>query len=410
MRIPGLIRRYRELPVLLGMSWLFGCGSTEPPPPVIPTTVAVAQGDGQNGLVNVAVANPPAVVVRGDDGRPASGVPVTFSVASGGGTVTGASLTTNSQGVAIVGSWILGSTAGVNTLTAEVEGLNSVTFTATAFISLFDIEVRYKSGTTPTPTQQAAFTTAVSRWQIMVIGEQPNIPLSQSGTSCFPALSETVDDLVIFVDFIPIDGEFGVLALAGPCLVRNSNNTPVIGGMTFDIADLPRLESSGQLEEVILHEMGHVLGIGALWELAGLLQDPSLPPNNGLDPFFDGTEAIAAFDRIGGSSYTGAKVPVANTGGPGSADSHWREGVLQSELMTPVINSGFNPLSELSVASLMDLGYTVNLSGADAYTLPLSTVRSNLSGPTEVLVGDVRSGPVYRVDQSGNVVGSFNIR
>ncbi len=90
MRIPVLIRHYRKLPVLVGIFWLFGCGGTEPPPPVVPTIVAVAQGDGQNGLVNVAVANPPAVVVRGDDGRPASGVPVTFSVASGGGTVQAA--------------------------------------------------------------------------------------------------------------------------------------------------------------------------------------------------------------------------------------------------------------------------------------------------------------------------------
>jgi hypothetical protein len=410
--LAGLFRRYGVLSVLSGAWLAAGCGKTEPPPPVIPTVVAVAQGQSQNGLVNTALPTPPAVSVRGSDGRAAAGVPVTFTVLTGGGTVTGGSVTTNSQGVAIVGSWILGSSTGTNTMMAVAEGVDSVTFTANSFISLFDIQIRYMSGTTPTPAQQAVFTSAVNRWQTMVIGEQPNIPLSQTATSCFPAIDETVDDLVIFVQITPIDGDFGVLAVAGPCLIRNSNNTPVVGGMTFDIADLIRLENSGQLEAVVLHEMGHVLGIGALWDLAGLLQGSSLPPANGLDPFFNGSATIAAFDRVGGTSYTGAKVPVANVGGEGSADAHWREGVLQTELMTPVINNGANPLSEISVASLMDLGYTVNLMGVDAYTLPppSSPFRSNAIGPAESLVGDRRLGPIYRVDQFGNLVGVFNVR
>ena len=410
MTFVGLWRRFWVVAVLVGITWLGACSSTEPPAPVVPTTVASAQGDGQTGLVNTAVAIPPAVVVRGNDGRPASGVLVTFSVGSGGGTATTPSSTTNSQGVAVVGSWILGSATGTNTLTADVEGLNSVTFTAQAFISLYDIDIRYMPGTTPTAAQQAAFNTAASRWETMVIGEQPNIPLSQTATSCHPALSETVDDLVIFVEIIPIDGDFGVLAQAGPCLIRNSNSLTVIGGMTFDIADLVRIEQTGQLDEVILHEMGHVLGIGALWQVKGLLQDASLPPTNGLDPFFNGPAAISAFDRIGGTPYTGGKVPVADVGGPGSADAHWRESVFDFELMTPVINNGSNPLSEVSVASLEDLGYVINLDGVDPYTLPPLTIRANLTEAGEVLVGDIRQGTVFRVDEAGSVVGAFHLR
>lgn len=34
------------------------------------------------------------------------------------------------------------------------------------------------------------------------------------------------------------------------------------GDMTFDIADLSRLEVAGTFEGVIVHEMGHVIGVG----------------------------------------------------------------------------------------------------------------------------------------------------
>jgi CubicO group peptidase (beta-lactamase class C family) len=67
-----------------------------------------------------------------------SGVTVTFTITSGGGTVTGNIATTNSAGEASVGSWRLGAAAGTNTLTAVAAGLTSspITFTATATVAL----------------------------------------------------------------------------------------------------------------------------------------------------------------------------------------------------------------------------------------------------------------------------------
>jgi hypothetical protein len=89
-------------------------------------------GDNQTGLAGSPVAVPPQVTVKDANGNPKSGVVVTFSVASGGGSVTGASATSNAQGVATVGSWTLGPQAGVNTLSASATGVAAVTFTATA--------------------------------------------------------------------------------------------------------------------------------------------------------------------------------------------------------------------------------------------------------------------------------------
>jgi adhesin/invasin len=94
---------------------------------------AVNGGDGQTAVVNVAVLTDPSVRVTDANGNPVSGVSVTFAVASGGGSATGASQTTNSSGVATVTSWKLGTIAGANTLTATAAGLTGspVTFTAT---------------------------------------------------------------------------------------------------------------------------------------------------------------------------------------------------------------------------------------------------------------------------------------
>ncbi len=99
-------------------------------------SVARQAGDSQTVAVSTAVPVAPAVVVRDALGNAKSGATVTFAVAGGGGAVTAGSQTTNASGIATVGSWTLGGSAGANTLTATVTGSgitgNPVTFTATA--------------------------------------------------------------------------------------------------------------------------------------------------------------------------------------------------------------------------------------------------------------------------------------
>ena len=95
------------------------------------TSVAISSGNGQTATVGTGVASPPAVVVRDASSSPVSGVSVTFAITAGGGSITGATATTNASGVAAVGSWTLGAVAGANTLTATVSGLPPTAFTAT---------------------------------------------------------------------------------------------------------------------------------------------------------------------------------------------------------------------------------------------------------------------------------------
>ncbi|CAN0274575.1 unnamed protein product [Laminaria digitata] len=60
-----------------------------------------------------------------------------------------------------------------------------------------------------------------------------------------------------------MDGLRGVLGSAGPSSIWKSCPTvSLLGAMKFDIADIEDLERQGMLEGVILHEMGHVIGVG----------------------------------------------------------------------------------------------------------------------------------------------------
>ncbi len=96
-----------------------------------PTQLTKSSTDPQTATVHTAVAAPPAVLVRDAGNNPVPGVSVTFTVTTGGGSITGGTATTNALGIATVGSWTLGNTAGSNTLTASSTGLPSAVFTAT---------------------------------------------------------------------------------------------------------------------------------------------------------------------------------------------------------------------------------------------------------------------------------------
>src|SRR5690606_17727901 len=110
-----------------------------------------------------------------------------------------------------------------------------------------------------------------------------------------------------------------------------------------------------------LHEIGHVLGIGTIWNYKGLLQGAGTP-----DPRFIGAQAMQAYRSLGGLE---VGIAVENTGSSGTRDSHWRESIFGNELMTGYVGSVPNPLSAITVASLQDLGYGASSLKASQYTL-----------------------------------------
>ena len=101
----------------------------------VPTTLTKVSGDAQNGETGTALANPFVVEVK-DGASPAktfAGVPVTFAVTAGGGTLSATRVATDATGRAQT-TLTLGSTIGTNTVTATVTHAGQTltqTFTAT---------------------------------------------------------------------------------------------------------------------------------------------------------------------------------------------------------------------------------------------------------------------------------------
>lgn len=383
-----------------------------PVPPVVftanagdPGTATVQAGHNQAAMAGTAVPTAPAVVVKDPGGAPLAGLQVTFTVTAGGGSVGQATATTNASGVASAGSWTLGADGGPNTLTATVAGITGgpVSFRAvgcTGGGAGYRMTLCYT--TTMTASQRTAFQNAAARWSGIITEDLPDVPFNLPSGDCgttSPSMNHTFDDLLIFAGVETIDGPSGILGQAGWCY-RRTGGLPIIGLMRFDAADMAALESAGALNAVILHEMGHVMGIGTVWQAMGLLQNPSAGTPQ--DTYFSGAQAIIGFDAIGGTTYAaGQKVPVENTGGPGTANSHWRESVLGRELMTGFLNSGSNPLSVLTIRSLTDIGYTVNVAAADDFSIAPALQGADAATSRLRLLNDVWTGPRFTVDRQG---------
>ena len=266
----------------------------------------------------------------------------------------------------------------------------------------YNIEIVWIGEEPDAPIAEAA-KWAATRWEGVITNDLPDerfgAPLDavtvddlfENGD--YERLFGYVDDLVIFAEVAFIDGENGSLAKAGPYYIRSSASSPLpyVGVMTLDTDDLDQL-SPAALYDLILHEMGHVLGIGTLWDKQNLLENPSLDQNDEPilpppDTHFTGMEAIEAFDDVGGTSYRGKKVPVENEeGGLGTQDSHWRDSVIgPNELMDGFVNTEAThqqPMSLITILSLADLGYEVDDTQADSYMLPTPTFARRLEGTT----------------------------
>lgn len=215
----------------------------------------------------------------------------------------------------------------------------------------FNIQINY---TGFTASQRAIFERAAAEWESIIVGDLPDAIYNGA----------IVDDLLINATSSAIDGVGGTLGQAGYDRARTSGTRlPFHGSMEFDSADLAAMEADGSLLNVIVHEIGHVLGIGTLWQAKGLLVGAGTS-----NPVFTGRQAVAAYNAIFATNATG--VPVENGGGAGTRDSHWRESTFNNEIMTGYINAGTNPTSRITVASLADLGYTVNMAAADNFARP----------------------------------------
>ena len=218
----------------------------------------------------------------------------------------------------------------------------------------FDIELVLLDDFTESQKRVIEYT--AQRWMAVIIEDVPEYEFTgvwsgQCGGQSFEIPSgERIDDLRIYV---ATGGQSpDIHGTGGIYVMREESHLPVVGCMAFDLSHANLLVTG-------LHEIGHVLGFASeVWNELGFYQNP---PNG--DEHFNGPSAIAAFDAAGGSDYDGAKVPLVR------GESHWRLSILEGELMSP---SGGGTLSAITVQSMADLGYGVDVTQADAYSLPLA--------------------------------------
>ena len=217
----------------------------------------------------------------------------------------------------------------------------------------FDIELVFPDDFTE--RQKNVLQYVARRWMAVISEDLPDYAFTQGWSGMcgdqsyeIPA-GERIDDLRIYMG--TFEGR-GAVGYGGPSVLRQETHLPVLGCMAFDLSNANLLITG-------LHEIGHVLGFGTVWYDLGFPQDLDG------DTHFNGPLAIAAFNDAGGWDYTGKKVPVEKGDG-----AHWRVPLLSGELMGP---GGGGALSAITVQSVADLGYGVDVTQADAYTLSSAT-------------------------------------
>ena len=292
-------------------------------------------------------------------------------------------------------------TATVTVTATDPGGLSAGTeFDVTVLAPCEGFCMQFLVQSTMPEEQRAPIRAAVGAWEdILAPTELPDVVVPDGFNCAGVTLSRReVDDHMFIAAVGSIDGPRGVLARAGFCAQRSGGGFPAVSIAVFDEADIEWLVATESLGDVAIHEIAHGLGfIGGRMNSLGLL---------GSDPetHFTGSAARAAFDAAGGAGYTGAKVPMEPD------RSHWRESVLDVELMTPRIEVGVQqPISAITLGAMADLGYSVDFELASPYRLPDSRAPLAERGPRQVidLSDDVLRGPVTILGPDGQVLDTI---
>jgi hypothetical protein len=353
----------------------------------------------QEGAARAPAPSFPSVRAADEFGNPIGNVLVAFTPGAASGSVSADVVPTDPTTGAATVTWML-STSPQQTLTASSSALpNAIsTFTARTLDSDFDIDVRFV-GPGGTVQQREAFAKAVVRWRRILTADLHTTRLVAPAGDCeswVPALDETANDLIIYARLASIDGPGRILGQAGPCYMNAGTSLTALGIMEFDLDDLPGLIANETLDAVVLHEVGHVLGIGTLWSYRRAL----LVGRGSADPYYSGAGARTHFLANGGV-YSTTGVPVENIGGAGTRDAHWRRTVFGRELMQGFSSRGLSPLSATTAASLTDLGYPgVLLTNADVFTFGISSFFESPAAIVE-LSSDIADIPLIEVDSRG---------
>jgi Ca2+-binding RTX toxin-like protein len=277
----------------------------------------------------------------------------------------------------------------------------------------YNITINFTGDTTYLPY----FTAAAQLWSLFITADVPNV----SGVPG-PGF---VDDLYIDASVVPIDGVGNILGQAGPQYYRLATKLPITGIMKFDSADVENMAANGTLGSVILHEMGHVIGIGTMWGLTGQrIAVADATKADGNDYRYVGTAALTEYRLLSGNSAATYVQLESTRGGTGTLGAHWDETIFGNELMTGFISNTATSTSRMTLAALRDEGYQVDLGYADPYFLastPLAfrdDYAGNFNTTATIAVDGTATGKIelfedndwFRVNLNAGTTYSFELK
>ena len=236
---------------------------------------------------------------------------------------------------------------------------------------------------------------AFNRWESLVTIDS-RFPLSQTITISYviDTLGTNVLGGASITDVVYVDNNF----IYGN-VIPNTANITMNNTYLYGLKNSIRNDGFSSYYHVLLHEIGHILGIGSFWYLTGCPKTGYIE-NGTTKHYYTGTNAFREYKSVfaGFSNDAFLGIPIEDDGGAGTAGVHPEEGPegglstdnryingifhpgLDTELMTGWLDSSpiSTPLSRITLGFLEDIGYTVNYNLADVYTMAwLATTDAN---------------------------------
>ena len=272
--------------------------------------------------------------------------------------------------------------------------------------------------------RRARLELAVTRWSL-VLADRPQqlFKLSnEEAVKCghradffFPVPNDLrgfvqlpVDDHVVFINMSNIDGPKGITAVATICAL-STDSIPSMGRINFDPADLDRANRPEESKlGTTVHEMVHTMGMASH---PGNMRYTNRLRFKDRAKYWPHANAVTEFNTaMDGVAYPFDEeviVPLE------SGSAHMNEEIMGDEFMTP--RSGSTAVfSAITVGVLADFGYVLKSDWrdhVDDYILPYARPAMDMAGavaddgsdPID-LSNDVIIGPIYVVDNEGNVI------
>ena len=119
---------------------------------------------------------------------------------------------------------------------------------------------------------------------------------------------------------------------------------------------------------------------------------------------FFGSSGLFCYDADGKLQWQHRMGPFKNDFGAGTRLHHWRETVLDAELMTGFIENNAStpmPLSIITVQAMADIGYQVDPSKADPYNAAL---RAETPMSERIRLNTVIGRARYRITPDGTII------